>query len=88
MYPIKQNGIQEKFLKIGVMVAAIAAITVSFGLGGTHEVRADLGSLHGLVAYADWGSIHGEFNNPNCEHHCSVGGGDNSGGDCGGGDGN
>ena len=74
MYPIKQNGIQEKFLKIGVMVAAIAAITVAFGLGGTHDAR------------ADWGSIHGEFNNPNCIHHCSTGGCANSGIDSGGDD--
>ena len=74
MYPIKQNGIQEKFLKIGIMAAAIAAVTVAFGVGIAGNTQ---------VAHADWGSIHGEFNNPNCIHHCSTGGGHNSGGDSG-----
>ena len=51
MYSIKQNGIQEKFLKISMMVAAIAALAIG-------ELAVATPMLTG-TAHADFGSIHG-----------------------------
>jgi|GEM_PF-3609576 len=40
MYSIKQNGIQEKFLKIGIM-ALVAIATIGIGMANANRVLAD-----------------------------------------------
>jgi hypothetical protein len=48
MYPIKQNGIQEKFLKFTMMVAAVAAIaTISMtNANSVMSYNADVNASH------------------------------------------
>ncbi|MFZ0225255.1 MAG: hypothetical protein WAM42_26520 [Candidatus Nitrosopolaris sp.] len=41
MYPIKQNGIQEKFLKIGIMVVLVAIATIGIGMANANRVLGD-----------------------------------------------
>jgi hypothetical protein len=72
MYPIKQNGIQEKFLKIGIMVALVAIATIGIGMANANRVLADdSGGIQNHFGDNHEGDEHSETCiSLSCCHHC------------------
>jgi hypothetical protein len=76
MYPIKQNGIQEKFLKIGIMVALAI---IGIGMANANRALADdSGGIQNHFGDNHEGDEHSETCiSLSCCHHCGSGDDDN-----------